>query len=90
MLQRLNPRVPNTFFSLTYFFEGGGGVGMVNLLPLGITDMTIIFLVRCYFIVEKLIVSDILFVLYDLILYVPSTIFQLNRDWSSWIEPVLS
>ena len=90
MLQRLNPRVPSTFFSLTYFFEGGGGVGMVNLLPLGITDMTIIFLVHCYFIVKKLSVSDILFVLYDLILYVPSTIFQLNRDWSSWIEPVLS
>ena len=28
--------------------------------------------------------------LFDLILYVPSTIFQLNRDGSSWIEPVLS
>ena len=70
MLQRSNPRVPSTFFSLTYFFEGvgKGGVGMVNLLPLGITDMTIIFLVHCNFIVKKLIVSDILFVLYDLIL----------------------
>ena len=31
-----------------------------------------------------------LFVLFDLILYVQSTIFQLNRDGSSWIEPVLS
>ena len=31
---------------------------------------------------------DIFF--FDLILYVPSTIFQLNRDWSSWVEPVLS
>ena len=28
--------------------------------------------------------------LIDLILYVPSTIFQLNRDGSSWVEPVLS
>ena len=28
--------------------------------------------------------------LFDLILYVPSTIFQLNRDWSSLVEPVLS
>ena len=28
--------------------------------------------------------------LLDLILYVPSTIFQLNRDGSSWVEPVLS
>ena len=29
-------------------------------------------------------------ILFDLILYVPSTIFQLNRDGSSWVEPVLS
>ena len=28
--------------------------------------------------------------LFDLILYVPSTIFQLNRDGSSWVESVLS
>ena len=28
--------------------------------------------------------------LFDLILYVPSPIFQLNRDGSSWVEPVLS
>ena len=27
---------------------------------------------------------------FDLILNVPSTIFQLNRDGSSWVEPVLS
>ena len=31
-----------------------------------------------------------MFVLLDLILYVPSTIFQLNRDGSSWVKPVLS
>ena len=31
-----------------------------------------------------------LFVLFVLILYVPSTTFQLNRDGSSWVEPVLS
>ena len=30
------------------------------------------------------------FCLFDLILYVPSTIFQLNWDGSSWVEPVLS
>ena len=30
-----------------------------------------------------------LFVWFDLILYVPSTIFQLNMDGSSWVEPVL-
>ena len=28
--------------------------------------------------------------LFDSILYVPSTIFQLNRDGYSWVEPVLS
>ena len=27
--------------------------------------------------------------LFDLILYVPSTIFQLNREGSSWVKPVL-
>ena len=32
----------------------------------------------------------VLFCLFDLILYVPSTIFQLNRDGSSWVEQVLS
>ena len=30
------------------------------------------------------------FFLFDLILYVPSTIFQLYRDGSSWVEPLLS
>ena len=29
-------------------------------------------------------------ILFDLILYIPSTIFQLNRDGSSWVQPVLS
>ena len=28
--------------------------------------------------------------LFVLILYVPSTIFQSNRDGYSWVEPVLS
>ena len=31
-----------------------------------------------------------LFCLFDLILLVPSKIFQLNRDGSSGVEPVLS
>ena len=33
---------------------------------------------------------DLFVCLFDLILYVPSTIFQLYRDGSSWVEPVLS
>ena len=33
--------------------------------------------------------SHFLNILFDLILYVPSTIFQLYRDGSSWVEPVL-
>ena len=41
--------------------------------------------------IEKLFVYCIADVcLFDLILYVPLTIFQLNRDGSSWVEPVLS
>ena len=28
--------------------------------------------------------------LFDLVLYIPSKIFQLCRDGSSWVEPVLS
>ena len=39
----------------------------------------------------NLLTSIVVFVcLFDLIIYVPSTIFQLNRDGSSWVEPVLS
>ena len=37
-----------------------------------------------------LIMFPIFFISFDLIIYVPSTIFQLNRDGSSWVEPVLS
>ena len=33
---------------------------------------------------------NLMICLFDLILYVPSTIFQLYRDGSSWVEPVLS
>ena len=35
-------------------------------------------------------IYDAFVCLFDLILYVPSTIFQLIRDGSSWVEPVLS
>ena len=34
--------------------------------------------------------QHLVIILFDLILYVPSTIFQLYRDMSSWVEPVLS
>ena len=42
------------------------------------------------FVVQLKSMESVLFVLFDLILYVPSTIFQLNRDGPSWVEPVLS
>ena len=35
------------------------------------------------------VINQHFFVLFDLILDVPSTIFQFNRDGSSWVEPVL-
>ena len=44
-------------------------------------------LIVCQYIENSLLFD---FVLFDLILYVPSTISQLNRDGSSWVEPVLS
>ena len=34
--------------------------------------------------------TNLLICLLDMILYVPSTIFQLNSDGSSWVKPVLS
>ena len=40
-----------------------------------------------YYLADLLLTFDCLF---DLILYVPSTIFQLKRDGYSWVEPVLS
>ena len=42
------------------------------------------------FVVQLKSMESVLFVLFDLILYVPSTIFQLNRDGSFCVEPVLS
>ena len=49
------------------------------------------------FLIEKFCLSKpvlhynmFLFDLFDLNLYVPSTIFQLKRDAPSWVEPVLS
>ena len=39
---------------------------------------------------KKTAFSFSVFCLFDLIPYVPSTIFQLCRDGSSWVEPVLS
>ena len=33
--------------------------------------------------------SKVIFFIFDLILYIPSTIFQLYRDRSLWVEPVL-
>ena len=33
---------------------------------------------------------NLIFVLFDLIIYIPSTIFQLCRYRSSWVEPVLT
>ena len=41
---------------------------------------------RQYFFLPKFVI----FVLFDLILYVPSTILKLCRDRSSWVEPVSS
>ena len=49
----------------------------------------IIHYLSCYQRVTCSIICFSSLCLFDLILYVPSTIFQLNRDGSSWVEPVL-
>ena len=46
--------------------------------------------VQAYFTTTQMIVQIIIEFLFDLILYVPLTILQLNRDGSSWVEPLLS
>ena len=47
------------------------------------------FVVTCWERADLLASFVCCFFLFDLILYVPSTIFQLYRDGSSWVEPVL-
>ena len=44
---------------------------------------------KSHFYRKNVIILSLLFFFY-LILYVPLTIFQLNMDRSSWVEPVLS
>ena len=56
-----------------------------------ITHIIIIIIIIYVIIILIHAIIIILFVcLFDLILYVPSTIFQLYRNGSSWVEPVLS
>ena len=38
---------------------------------------------------DDLVIIVCLICLFDLIVYIPATIFQLNRVGSSWVEPVL-
>ena len=45
---------------------------------------------KSFFFTSSLILSILFVCLFVLILYVPSTIFQLNRDGSFLVEPVLS
>ena len=56
------------------------------------TDTIYIFRVLCIEFIVKYKIKPIMQVmfLFDLILYVPSSIFQLCRDGSSCVEPVLS
>ena len=42
----------------------------------------------CYLLIIR--IYNVKMILSDLILNFPSKIFQLNRDGSSWVEPVLS
>ena len=75
----VSPR-PNYFIFIGYLKWGAGRKVRANPLwtPSGsATEASVLNLIRVV-------------IMFDLILYVPSTIFQLNRDWSSWVEPILS
>ena len=64
----------------------------VNLKHMRECKNLIIYL-RDYHVLNSAYISETLcffFVFFYLILYVPSIIFQLNRDGSSWVELVLS
>ena len=63
-----------------FFYSGGLGA---NRNVSGKLDMKLAIGVK-----YSTVISVLVF-LFDLILYVPSTIFQLNRDVSSLVEPVL-
>ena len=51
----------------------------------GLTSWPLFVMSNCEFVTLPFV-----FFLFDLILYIPLTIFPLNRDGSSWVEPVLS
>ena len=55
----------------------------MTLIVLGLTEGMFVCVFVCLFVC-------LCVCLFDLILYVASTIFQLNRDGSSCVEPVLS
>ena len=66
---------------------------MMKFIALSLSDVVFILLINVKMptiVGISIFMSRINFVLFDLIFYVPSTIFQLNREGSSWVEPVLS
>ena len=49
-----------------------------------------LYYIFCVFLGKLFLIDNSGFVcLFDWILYIPSTNFQLNRNGSSWVEPVL-
>ena len=74
-------RIYDTEFLAVSLQEGiQSGFIVSNLLLLTLNDIIVTLIhIPCLFVC-----------LIDFILYVPPTIFQLNRDGSSWVEPVLS
>ena len=69
-----------------WLFYTGFTVFISSVLDVLVLDETFIYFVRNSYIHSALTRPS----LFVLILYVPSTIFQLYRDGSSWVEPVLS
>ena len=64
-------------------------VGIITFISM-INTTSERFTARNFFICRYFSFYEQLICLFDSILYVPSINFQLNRDGSSWVEPVLS
>ena len=70
------------FFKLKFTVNRSVVGRIKSLIKVNLHDLSLIFFTLKF---------PVVFFLLDLmILYVPSTIFQLYRDGSSWVEPVLS
>ena len=87
------------FFQVAILSDTGSAVGSLSVCSLSavvIIELTGVIVTTCFtcskdnHMLLSLVEYHVMFRLFGLILIVPSTIFHLNREGSSWVEPVLS